>query len=65
MKQIAVSIPTLYVSEKTVGKKISKSEGTSCTKLGNEYELHDKSWDMAREQLSKTVLFFDNMMTLG
>lgn len=65
MEQMAVSIPTLYESEKTAGRKIARSEGTSCTKLEKSVNWHDKSCDMAREELSKTVLFYDNMMTLG
>lgn len=65
MKQVAISIPTLYESEKTDGRKIARSEGTSCTKLEKSVNWHDKSCYMAREKLSKTVLFFGNMTTLG
>lgn len=63
-----VSIPNFYESERKVGRKMKRSEGITCMKWESSVNWCDNSYDMAREKLPKTVLFFDKkiifMMTL-
>lgn len=63
-----ISIRNFYESEKTVGRKMERSEGITCTKWESSVNWCDNSHDMAREKLPKTLLFFDKkvifMMTL-